>query len=192
MMEETSKTLFQLFAVLLEYPTPALNRQAKECTEQLLDVCPPAAELLAGFCQFGEQEPLTRLEEIYTNTFDMQAVCYPYVGHYLFGESYQRSRFMARLNQGYREKGFAIGNELPDHLAVVLRFLGFCSEDEFSQVLLDEGLVPAVDKMVQALGKNGDNPYGQVIRALLLVLRDPNLTGYRSPDRVEMEGKDHA
>jgi nitrate reductase molybdenum cofactor assembly chaperone NarJ/NarW len=189
---EMSSDLFRLFAVLLEYPTPALNRQTQECTDQLLSACHPAAELLAGFWQFVEKEPLTRLEEIYTNTFDLQAVCYPYVGHHLFGESFKRSRFMARLNQEYREKGFAIGTELPDHVAVVLRFLALDSEDEFSQVLLYEGLIPTLDKMVQGMSKNGDNPYGQVMRALLLVLHDPNLTGSRSPDRAEMEGIDHA
>ena len=118
-----------------------------------------------------ERAQAGQLEELYTGTFDLQVVCYPYVGYHLFGESYKRGMFMAQLNQGYRERGFSAGNELPDHVAVVLRFLALTTDGDFSQALLREGLIPTVDKMAQAFGDQSDNPYAEVIRALLLVLR---------------------
>jgi len=123
MAEEPTARLYELFANLLEYPTPALARQAQACGERLAEVRPEAAGLLERFCRTVEDAPLERMEELYTSTFDMQPVSYPYVGYHLFGESYKRGIFMAQLNGGYHERGFSAGSELPDHVAVVLRFL---------------------------------------------------------------------
>lgn len=79
---------------------------------------------------------------------------------------------MARLNQSYREKGFAPGAELPDHVSVILRFLAGGYEDEFSQVLQNEGLKPAVEKMLAVFEENSGNPYRQVLGGLALVLQE--------------------
>jgi nitrate reductase delta subunit len=101
----------------------------------------------------------------------MQAVCYPYVGYHLFGESYKRGAFLARLNEGYRAHGFSAKKEQPDHVPVILRFLALGEKGDFSEALLREGLIPALDKMADTFGDNGGNPYGEVIRALLLLLQ---------------------
>jgi nitrate reductase delta subunit len=165
--------LYQLFADLLDYPTGDLPPQARALWDRLSSLSRVAASAdMARFCAFVEQTPLPRLEEIYTRTFDLQAVCYPYVGYHLFGESYKRGAFMAELNRGYRERGFSTGNELPDHVAVVLRFLALKADDEFGRTLLGEGLAPAVGKMAKAFREESDNPYAQVLDALLLVLTD--------------------
>lgn len=162
--------VYERFADLLDYPTAGLFQQAKACAILTAEASPEATSLLRHFCDLVEQAPLPRLEEIYTSTFDLQVVCYPYVGYHLFGESYKRGMFMAQLNQGYRERGFSAGNELPDHVAVVLRFLASATDDDFSRALLCEGLIPAVDKMGGAFDDPSRNPYAGVIRALSLVL----------------------
>ena len=172
MAQDTTGDLHRLFADLLDYPTPALARQAQKCGELVRPAA--AATLLDEFCSRVEHTSPARLEELYTGTFDLQAVCYPYVGYHLFGESYKRGLFMAHLNAGYQERGFSAGNELPDHVAVILRFLALAPADDFSQTLLHEGLIPALDTMAQAFGDQSDNPYAGVIRALLLMLRDPD------------------
>ena len=169
--------IYRPFAGLLEYPTAALGVQAHECRDLLSDSGSPASAALERFCGWVEKAPPAQWEEVYTRTFDLQAVCSPYVGYQLFGDSYKRGHFMARLNQGYRERGFSAGSELPDHVAVILRFLDLGAEDEFSQVLLREGLVPALGKMAQAFGDPSDNPYREVIGALLLALQDGNERG---------------
>jgi len=185
--------VLRLFADILEYPTPDLAGQAKACADLLLAVNSEAAALLDRFRAFVEGASLSYLEELYTSTFDLQVVCYPYVGYHLFGESYKRGAFLARLNEGYRARGFSAGNELPDHLPVVLRFLALGEEGEasvssaepFTQTLVREGVIPAVKKMTQAFGdtctersrSNGDNPYGQVLQALLLVLQEEQKEG---------------
>ena len=169
--------LYERLAGLLDYPTAELPQQARACVEPAGDVSPEAAGLLGHFCDWVEQSPLPRQEEVYTSTFDVQAVCYPYVGYHLFGESYKRGLFMARLNEGYRERGFSAGNELPDHVAVVLRFLACAPDGDFAQALLREGLVPALDKMRAAFGDQSGNPYAGLIQALSLVLTDKTERG---------------
>jgi nitrate reductase delta subunit len=176
-MADELSGLYRLFAGLLEYPTAALPQQVVECGDRLSEIDGRAAASLEELRGMAEQAPLARLEELYTGTFDLMAVCTPYVGIQLFGEGYKRGLFMARLNQGYRERGFSAGSELPDHVAVVLRFLALGTEGEFGQVLLREGLVPAVEKMTQAFGDGGDNPYAGVLRALLRVIGDSTERG---------------
>jgi nitrate reductase delta subunit len=182
MAGDSTSRLYRLFADLVGYPTPALAGQALE-TAAGVGVA-QAAALLHEFHSFVEQASPARLEELYTGTFDLQAVCYPYVGYHLFGDSYKRGMFMAQLNAGYREKGFSTGKELPDHVAVILRFLASVPEaerngttapdDEFGQALLGEGLIPALNKMARAFDDQSDNPYAGVLRALLLVLHSPS------------------
>ncbi len=163
--------LFQLFADLLDYPTPDLARQAGVCAGATAAVAPQAAALLGRFgAHVGAASP-AHLEELYTATFDLKPACSPYVGYHLFGESYKRGAFLARLNAEYQARSFAPGNELPDHVAVALRFLATDGDTEFSRVLLREGLRPALEKMAGSLGDEGANPYGHVLRALLLVLQ---------------------
>jgi nitrate reductase delta subunit len=101
------------------YPTPAIKQQAAQCLEQLRDVHPDAANTLENFCHTIEKHAPQKMEELYTTTFDMQPVCYPYIGYQLFGESYKRGAFMAQLNEAYHALGYSAGQELPDHLSVI-------------------------------------------------------------------------
>ncbi len=180
--DRTTQRLYWLFADILEYPTADLARQAKECAKSLSAANPEVAISLERFRAFVEGTPLWRLEELYTRTFDLQVVCYPYVGYHLFGESFKRGAFLAKLNENYRVHGFSAGNELPDHLAVILRFLARQREDDFSATLVREGVIPALETMAGTFGDNGDNPYSEVVQALLLVLREGQ------PERVERAG----
>jgi nitrate reductase molybdenum cofactor assembly chaperone NarJ/NarW len=169
-MVTMNENLTNQFAALLEYPTPALARQVNACLDSLNPVQPAAAEELTQFQSSLQQHSQAQIEELYTRTFDMQPVCYPYIGYQLFGESYKRGAFMARLVEGYRLNGFDAGKELPDHVSVVLRFLAHSPEawkSDFGQPLLLEALLPALEKMAQALA---GNPYQAILSALLLFL----------------------
>jgi nitrate reductase delta subunit len=175
-----------LFAELLDYPTTGLSRQARDCAGLVASTCPSAATFLEEFCDVVLDMPLSRLEEIYTRTFDLKCLCYPYVGYHLVGESYRRGAFLARLGEGYRARGFAASRELPDHISVVLRFLALQPEvwyagpgdEAFDAVLLREGLVPALAKMAACFEEESSNPYALIVRALsMLVSGDGSATG---------------
>jgi len=167
--------VLELLADLLEYPTSNLLGQIEACIKCLNAEPPEAVDMLAKFQHEVEHHSPPQMEELYTRTFDMQPVCYPYVGYHLFGESYKRGAFMAKLVEGYRAFGYTVENELPDHVAVILRFLALgtqARDSEFGRTLLLEGLLPALGKMTAALEGEQTSPYGAALSTLRLVLND--------------------
>ncbi|HLO32359.1 MAG TPA: molecular chaperone TorD family protein [Anaerolineales bacterium] len=169
MPKDSTGLLYNLFADLLAYPTSALLRQTEECLAQLQESHPDATSALEKFHHGVQQHTREKMEELYTVTFDMQPVCYPYIGYQLFGESYKRGAFMAQLNEAYHAFGYSAGQELPDHLSIVLRFIGLDAanrQGDFCQALLDEGLTPALGKMLQTFAAPSENPYFGLLSAL--------------------------
>src|SRR5690554_3082449 len=119
---QTTVTVYELLACVSDYPTPELPAAVRECAAVLRAQRSPAARPMTRFRLFVEQIELNGLEELYAATFDLKPVCYPYVGYQLFGDTYKRGEFLARLNARYRESGFVAQGELPDHLSLILRY----------------------------------------------------------------------
>ncbi len=161
----TVRRALSLLADMLNYPTPGLAERALICAEALAPLDAEAAEHVRTFAAWAAEAPRGRQEEVFTRTFDLQATCFPYVSYHLFGESYKRGGFLARLNEEYQRRGFSVSGELPDHLAVLLRFLAEAEEDEVTQDLRDFCLAPALERMKQAFGKK-PGPYQHIILAL--------------------------
>jgi nitrate reductase delta subunit len=167
------------FADLLDYPKSDLLEKAGICVGLLGPAHPEAAGHIQDFMEFAERTPPGRLEEIYTGTFDISPACYIFAGYILFGESFNRGKFLVRLQKEYRERGFSAGNELADHLAVMFRFMGMLDPDEHTaQLLLKECFVPVLTKMIDSFDdeKTNQNPYRQVLRAVLMVLEQTQKT----------------
>ena len=174
MFKDSVSSLFDSFAALLEYPTSVdMTGQAQDCLAQLQPIQPEAAEALEKFVRRLDQLSLEKMRELYTVTFDMQPVCYPYVGYHLYGESYKRGAFMAQLNEAYHTHNYSAGQELPDHLSVILRFIGLDAEnrhDDFCTALIVSGILPALEKMLKVFNEGSENPYAELLSALQLFL----------------------
>lgn len=173
MFKDSISSLFDLFAVLLEYPTAEMAEQTERLHEQLTLLLPESAEALEKFVRMLDQLSLEKMRELYTVTFDMQPVCYPYVGYHLYGESYKRGAFMAQLNEAYHTHNYSAGQELPDHLSVILRFIGLDAEnrqDDFCNALIASGVLPALEKMLKVFDAETENPYFGLLSALQLFL----------------------
>lgn len=173
------RDIYRCFAALLDYPTPGLADQTRQCVDLLRhdDGSGPhrseAAEGLGDFLDFVERTPLGRLEEIYTGTFDVNPACYIFAGYLLFGESFKRGKFLVQLQEKYREHGFSAGNELADHVPVLFRFLATLDpEDVLTQQLLDNCLIPVLQEMAANFKDDTEpsNPYARVLRAVLTLL----------------------
>ena len=165
--------LYLLFAAALDYPGPALAEDARACRGLLAQFSSEAAGRMEEFGVFLAQTHPGQVQEVYTNAFDLQPVCYPYVGYQLFGESYKRGMFLVKLQEEYRARGFSAGSELPDHLPVMLRFLSVLAargDTELEDELVCQCVAPALSKIVGAFKDKG-NPYGVVARALLDTLK---------------------
>jgi nitrate reductase delta subunit len=168
------------FAILLSYPGENLVKEARSCAALLGDSHPAFASV-ERFATYAERAKPSRMEEIYTATFDLQPLCYPYVGYQLFGEGQQRTLFLIQLQAFYRRHGFTAGPELPDHLAEILRFLAGCRDDELSGEMIIDGLLPALDKLLSGFDP-ADHPYRELLSALQAFLtQETSATGVCSP-----------
>jgi nitrate reductase delta subunit len=173
-MPQTRPQVYHLLSSLLEYPSPGLAGSARECAALLAPERPEAAAEIEKFRSLAEETQPGRLEEIYTGTFDINPACTIYAGFQLFGESYKRGEFLVRLKEKYRQWGFFEGNELADHLAVLLRFLGQLDPEEtLARELIEDCLVPALEKMNRSFPEPSGstlNPYACVLRAAAAVI----------------------
>ncbi|WP_119071942.1 nitrate reductase molybdenum cofactor assembly chaperone [Aggregatilinea lenta] len=161
----TTITVYELLAHLIDYPSAHLPTQVRECAAALKMQRSRAARPIGYFRLFVEQVTLNDLEELYAATFDLKPVCYPYIGYQLFGDTYKRGEFLARLNARYRESGFVVQGELPDHLGMILRYLARTWDAD----LVTEGMIPSLERMIEQLE---GNPYRDLLRAILAVLRE--------------------
>jgi len=165
MTAPTAEAVYDLLAQLIEYPTPDLPGQARACAAALKAQRSRAAQPMADFRRFVEQTELSKLEELYAATFDLKPVCYPYIGYQLFGDTYKRGEFLARLNSRYKESGFDAQAELPDHISMILRYLARTPDVD----LVAEGVAPSLDHMIEQLE---DNPYRALLRAIRITLQE--------------------
>jgi nitrate reductase molybdenum cofactor assembly chaperone NarJ/NarW len=160
------RQVLEAFAELLSYPSTDPAAAARRCRD--LIGARGSAGHLDRFVARAEAARPHELEEVYSSTFDLYPACAPYVGHHLCGEGPKRGVFMAKLADVYRQDGFdqgSIPGELPDHVSVVLRYLAAVPAGTSRQALLQDGLVPALDKMLEA-PLDPDNAYRSVLTAL--------------------------
>ncbi|TAM61061.1 nitrate reductase molybdenum cofactor assembly chaperone [bacterium] len=148
------------FADLLEYPGADLQERVR----RLSSTFGPEPDVEGAVNALGG-EPLARVQERYTTTFDLSPVCCPYVGYHLFGESFKRGALMSMLRQTYAAQAFTLPEwDLPDHLSAIVRFAAVCEDDELAREIAIDLIAPALRTMIAAL--DGGNPYGALLRAL--------------------------
>jgi nitrate reductase assembly molybdenum cofactor insertion protein NarJ len=122
--------LYEALANLLEYPGYDWKQRLAACQQSLTVEQPELRPLYEEFCQRIDDFTLFALQELYTQTFDLNPVCALEVGRHLFGEDYRRGFFLARLRE--TESPYALGQaqQLPDYLPVLLRLLSKLGDDE--------------------------------------------------------------
>ena len=170
MIPEENKQLCRLFAEMLSYPSDALPESANECLRQLGGSFPEIAEQVRPFVVFVEGKSSGLLEELYAETFDLAPALTLYIGYHLFGETPKRSAFLVRLEEAYQSHGFDSGTELADHLCVLLRFFSIAQDAEFVLPLLEECILPVLDKMAEDFRKS-KNGYGPAVSSLKMFLK---------------------
>ncbi len=175
----TTKQVFYLLSEILQYPQDDLVEKAREVKALLSEIDGEAAQEMDQFLSYAQSGSPGVMEELYTSTFDLNPVCSPYIGYHLFGESFKRGAFLVNVNEALRQHGIDVANELPDHLALVLRLYAEVKKGDLADDLRDECLMPVIDKMEQAFGKS-ENVYRKILRAtrsMLEMERDKTLAG---------------
>lgn len=158
---------FILLAKAFTYPGPGLLEELEAWVVE--SAKSPAREAVAAFVKQIAAMSLSEWEELSTRTLDLSPAAAPYIGFQVWGESYQRGEFMARLNRVMAEMDVDPEGELPDHIVPVLRYLD--AADQPVPELL-QNFEPAVNRMIGILReKDKSNPYLHLFEAALKLVR---------------------
>jgi nitrate reductase delta subunit len=128
---------------------------------------------LAPFARFVESSALSRLQEEYVATFDFNPAVALYLGHHLFGDHQKKGAYLIRLKREFGRHGFTpSGDELPDHLPLLLGFLAYLSrnvEAEVRRSFISEWVLPGVERLDAAFSDRKDSPWKPVVEAAMLL-----------------------
>jgi len=171
MLPEENKQIWQLLSDVLDYPNASLPESARKCAQMLEGFSLDTVRAMQSFVTFVRTQNIAQLEEVYTQTFEFNPATTLYIGYHVFGETPKRSRFMNRLKEAYLSQQFSIGGELPDHLCVLLRFLGTPADLEFMMPLIQDGILPALEKIENNISEKG-NCYAEAVNSIRLFLKE--------------------
>lgn len=170
-----------LLAPLVEYPDAGLASAVARATAAFAaeaGVAAPLGEFAAAVASIG----LARLEELYTDTFELRGEISLYVGHHLFGEDMRRNVLLTRLKRRCVERAIACEHELPDHLGIMLRLAAVEPPGDDTNELLGDCLLPTAKRVRQAIAAGPATPYAALFRTLVVALeRQLQREGVRCP-----------
>ena len=171
----TEPAAFEALAGLLRYPDGGYRERVEGCAAALEGLSAEAAARMGAFA--GEVAGLNReeLEELYTGTFDLDPACTLDLGWHLYGEAYERGRFLVALRGLLREHDIVESGELPDHLSHVLPLLGRLPSGEAAE-LARGAVAPALATMSKAL-ESTENPYHHVLAAARALVDEALIQG---------------
>ena len=135
-------------AGLFTYPDARFAGNVFEVQTLLDEKCLEAAKQLRAFTELTAQTSLMDLEELYTRSFDVQAITTLDLGYVLFGDDYKRGELLVKLNAEHNEVGIDCGTELSDHLTNILRLLNAMKKLELRKELVEKIVAPALRKII--------------------------------------------
>ena len=133
---------------LFDYPDESYPSLLTNVIQELSVKYPDAASELEAYSNLLPKD-IHRLQELYTKSFEVQAVTSLEIGYLLYGDDYTRGEVMVHLNKEHREVGNELGTELSDHIANVLRLLPKMKDDVVINDLVTMMVAPSVEVMMK-------------------------------------------
>jgi len=167
-MHDNKRLTLRVLSALLRYPDAAFRDAVPELiealdTERALSAS-RLAELTALLRQFRTQDPYDN-EARFVETFDRGRATSLHLFEHVHGDSRDRGPALVDLGQTYERAGLALeGDELPDHLSVVLEFAS-SQPRHVAREFLGE-MAHILNAVFSALRERG-SPYASVIAAVL-------------------------
>ena len=106
---------YEKLAQLFQYPKTDYREKVKEAETVLTELYPETLTTFKQFSDFVSNSSHDEITEIFTRTFDVQAITTLDVGYVLFGDDYKRGELLVNLNREHREAA----NECTDELAEI-------------------------------------------------------------------------
>ena len=140
--------VYNRLADILYYPEDDIKEKTNK-VQQLLDKkYSNAASELEIFTGFINNSTKTEQEELFTRSFDVQAVTTIDIGYVLFGDDYKRGELLVNLNREHKDAGNDCGTELSDHLPNVLRLLPKMKDKEIRNEFVAKIIIPGLKKII--------------------------------------------
>jgi len=161
---------YERLSRLLDYPEEGGFPEAvAQCVEALKERYGEAAALLRPLHEHVRAMSNEEIQELYTRTFDINAVCTLEIGWHIYGEDYARGALLVKLREQLRLMNVPESCELPDHLTHVLLLFGRMAGEEADE-LAARYVLPGLDKMLEGM-KTGEHPYRALIETISHVVR---------------------
>lgn len=148
-MEKKINTIehYNLLASLFSYPDEKLRIDFEAVHKLLESKYISASQFFNEFYLFSKSISLFKWQEIYTRTFDVQAITTLDLGYVLFGDDYKRGELLVNLSREHKKFDNDCGSELGDHLPNVLRLLTKLTDDDLKIDLIYLIIKPALHKI---------------------------------------------
>jgi nitrate reductase delta subunit len=134
----TQALAWQAASLLLDYPDDTLLSKVpmvRAAARSLPESIGPSVE---RFLVHLETTPLQELQEQYVETFDTRRRCNLFLTYFAHGDTRKRGMALLRFKQTYLASGFELsGEELPDHLCVVLEYAATIDQQSGRDLILD-------------------------------------------------------
>jgi len=143
---------YDYFSRLFSFPRQGFSDYTIEVLEYLKEHYPNMAIEFEPFVEYTKNTSMLEQEELYTRSFEVQAITTLEVGYLLFGEDYKRGALLVNLNRELREYGIELDGELSDHLPYVLRLLSKITNNEYRDELVKKIIAPAMKLIIDEFG----------------------------------------
>lgn len=150
-------THYEKLAKLFQYPESDYKQKVKEAGTVLRDFYPETLTMFKEFSNFVSNSTLDAITEIFTRTFDVQAITTLDVGYVLFGDDYKRGELLVNLNREHREAANECTDELADNLSNLLSLLPKMQNHEIRDDLVEIIIMPGLIKIINEFDNKNIN-----------------------------------
>ncbi|MCP4440409.1 MAG: hypothetical protein GY810_15810 [Aureispira sp.] len=140
---------YQYFAPLFGYPYESIFEQTEACKNLIAEKYPEVLDEFLYFAEYIAKTPLSEIEEVFTKTFHIQAICYLDLGYVMFGEDYKRGDFLSNMIVEQANAGNDCGDELADNLTSILTLYPKIKEQVFAEDLATRIVIPSLKEMIK-------------------------------------------
>jgi len=139
---------YQLISSLFDYPTEGYRQRMQTVAEELRAEYPLASVELEKLLKLLPTD-IYEIQELYTKSFEVQAITSLEIGYVLYGDDYTRGEVLSNLSAEHKAVGNELGGELADHLANILRLIPKLKDSELRHDLVTLMVAPAVENMMK-------------------------------------------
>lgn len=143
-----NRSHYILLANLFRYPDKEYKKNIEVCKQMLAKEYPLTFLKAMPFFEYIEKTDIDNIEEIFSMTFHIQAICFLDLGYVLFAEDYKRGDFLVKVKNEQLKVKNDCGDELADNLPNILTLMAKMEDMDFLDEFAIRIVKPALEKML--------------------------------------------